>query len=133
MYERSDRVGGLMMYGVPNMKTDKTDVVQRRVDLMAAEGVSFVTGGTGCWAALVGLRVASPRLRRSGLLTPVALAAGCVAWALCGCCRAAMQRSGKPLPAVLSLPVPAPCAAAVSCACAWAAASVACPPPMNSL
>ena len=31
-----------MMYGVPNMKTDKIDVVQRRVDLMAAEGVRFV-------------------------------------------------------------------------------------------
>lgn len=42
VYERSDRVGGLMMYGVPNMKTDKIDIVQRRVDLMAAEGVQFV-------------------------------------------------------------------------------------------
>jgi len=42
VYERSDRIGGLMMYGVPNMKTDKIDVVQRRVDLMAAEGVRFV-------------------------------------------------------------------------------------------
>ena len=37
VYERADRIGGLMMYGVPNMKTDKVDVVQRRVDLMAAE------------------------------------------------------------------------------------------------
>lgn len=43
VYERSDRPGGLMMYGVPNMKTDKVDVVQRRIDLMAAEGVTFVT------------------------------------------------------------------------------------------
>ena len=43
VYERADRIGGLMMYGVPNMKTDKIDVVQRRVDLMAAEGVEFVT------------------------------------------------------------------------------------------
>ncbi|CAL5227781.1 g10803 [Coccomyxa viridis] len=43
VYERSDRVGGLMMYGVPNMKTDKELVVQRRVDLMAAEGVKWVT------------------------------------------------------------------------------------------
>lgn len=34
VYERSDRIGGLMMYGVPNMKTDKLDVVQRRVDLL---------------------------------------------------------------------------------------------------
>lgn len=31
------KTGGLMMYGVPNMKAAKTDVVQRRVDLMAAE------------------------------------------------------------------------------------------------
>ena len=36
VYERSDRVGGLMMYGVPNMKTDKQLVVQRRVDLMVS-------------------------------------------------------------------------------------------------
>ena len=43
MYERSDRIGGLIMYGIPNMKLDKTDVVQRRVDLMEAEGVTFVT------------------------------------------------------------------------------------------
>lgn len=43
VYERSDRIGGLMMYGVPNMKADKIDVVQRRVDLMAAEGVQFIT------------------------------------------------------------------------------------------
>jgi len=43
VFERSDRIGGLLMYGIPNMKLDKTDVVQRRVDLMAAEGVSFVT------------------------------------------------------------------------------------------
>jgi hypothetical protein len=44
VYERADRIGGLMMYGVPNMKTDKVDVVQRRVNLMAQEGVKFVTG-----------------------------------------------------------------------------------------
>ncbi|KAL8049483.1 hypothetical protein ABFX02_06G023000 [Erythranthe guttata] len=42
VFERSDRVGGLMMYGVPNMKTDKIDIVKRRVDLMANEGVNFV-------------------------------------------------------------------------------------------
>ena len=35
VFERADRVGGLMMYGVPNMKTDKEGVVQRRVNLMA--------------------------------------------------------------------------------------------------
>ncbi|XP_050387175.1 glutamate synthase 1 [NADH], chloroplastic isoform X1 [Argentina anserina] len=42
VYERADRIGGLMMYGVPNMKADKVDVVQRRVNLMAEEGVNFV-------------------------------------------------------------------------------------------
>ena len=44
VFERSDRIGGLLMYGIPNMKLDKQKVVQRRVDLMAAEGVRFVTG-----------------------------------------------------------------------------------------
>lgn len=42
VFERADRIGGLMMYGVPNMKADKIDVVQRRVDLMTKEGVNFV-------------------------------------------------------------------------------------------
>lgn len=42
VYERADRIGGLMMYGVPNMKADKVDVVQRRVNLMAEEGINFV-------------------------------------------------------------------------------------------
>ncbi|MEX0325048.1 MAG: glutamate synthase subunit beta [Puniceicoccaceae bacterium] len=44
VYERADRIGGLLMYGIPNMKLDKQEVVQRRVDLMEAEGVKFVTG-----------------------------------------------------------------------------------------
>ena len=43
VYERSDRIGGLLMYGIPNMKLDK-NVVQRRVDFMAAEGVKFQPG-----------------------------------------------------------------------------------------
>ena len=42
VFERADRIGGLLMYGIPNMKLDK-GVVQRRVDLMAAEGIKFVT------------------------------------------------------------------------------------------
>ncbi|XP_052172313.1 LOW QUALITY PROTEIN: glutamate synthase 1 [NADH], chloroplastic [Diospyros lotus] len=42
VFERADRIGGLMMYGVPNMKADKVDIVQRRVDLMVKEGVNFV-------------------------------------------------------------------------------------------
>jgi glutamate synthase (NADPH/NADH) small chain len=43
VYERADRVGGLLMYGIPNMKLDKS-LVQRRADLLAAEGVRFITG-----------------------------------------------------------------------------------------
>src|SRR6184192_2379146 len=42
VFERADRAGGLLMYGIPNMKLDKR-LVQRRVDLMAAEGVEFKT------------------------------------------------------------------------------------------
>ncbi len=42
VYERADRIGGLLMYGIPNMKLDKA-VVQRRIDLLRQEGVKFVT------------------------------------------------------------------------------------------
>jgi glutamate synthase (NADPH/NADH) small chain len=42
VFERADRIGGLLMYGIPNMKLDK-QIVQRRIDLMAAEGVTFKT------------------------------------------------------------------------------------------
>lgn len=45
VYERADRIGGLLMYGIPNMKLDKR-VVQRRVDVLAQEGVRFVTHTT---------------------------------------------------------------------------------------
>src|SRR6478752_3786918 len=44
VFEREDRIGGLLMYGIPNMKLDKELVVQRRVNLMAEEGVEFKTG-----------------------------------------------------------------------------------------
>ncbi|PKS06989.1 hypothetical protein jhhlp_005586 [Lomentospora prolificans] len=43
VYERADRPGGLLMYGIPNMKLDKR-IVKRRTDFMAAEGVVFKTG-----------------------------------------------------------------------------------------
>ncbi|RME93857.1 MAG: glutamate synthase subunit beta, partial [Verrucomicrobia bacterium] len=43
VFEREDRVGGLLMYGIPNMKLDK-QIVQRRIDIMAQEGVTFRTG-----------------------------------------------------------------------------------------
>ncbi|KAI9316069.1 hypothetical protein BX666DRAFT_2028300 [Dichotomocladium elegans] len=42
VYDRNDRIGGLLMYGIPNMKLDKA-IVQRRVDLLADEGVEFIT------------------------------------------------------------------------------------------
>ena len=42
MYERSDRVGGLLMYGIPNMKLEKW-VIDRRVDILKEEGIDFVT------------------------------------------------------------------------------------------
>ena len=43
VFEREDRIGGLLMYGIPNMKLDKS-VIERRQKLMEAEGVTFRTG-----------------------------------------------------------------------------------------
>ncbi|HEY8560765.1 MAG TPA: glutamate synthase subunit beta [Pyrinomonadaceae bacterium] len=43
VFERDDRAGGLLMYGIPNMKLDKR-LVARRVSLMRDEGVDFRTG-----------------------------------------------------------------------------------------
>lgn len=45
VFERADRIGGLLMYGIPNMKLDKK-LVQQRNDIMAAEGIEFRTGVT---------------------------------------------------------------------------------------
>ena len=42
VYERSDRVGGLLMYGIPNMKLEK-HIIERKVNIMKAEGITFVT------------------------------------------------------------------------------------------
>ncbi|MDE0244288.1 MAG: glutamate synthase subunit beta, partial [Gammaproteobacteria bacterium] len=41
IYERADRIGGLLTYGIPNMKLDKVEIVERRLDLMREEGVEF--------------------------------------------------------------------------------------------
>ena len=50
VYEREDRVGGLLMYGIPNMKLEK-EIVDRRVNLLREEGVKFIVnadvGGEG--------------------------------------------------------------------------------------
>ena len=43
VYERDDRVGGLLMYGIPNMKLEK-HIVDRKVRIMEEEGIEFVTG-----------------------------------------------------------------------------------------
>jgi glutamate synthase (NADPH/NADH) small chain len=56
VFERADRVGGLLTYGIPNMKLDK-GVVERRVSLLVAEGISFVTN------TAVGRDVPADRLR----------------------------------------------------------------------
>lgn len=57
VFERSDRIGGLLRYGIPNMKLEK-QVIDRRVDIMKAEGVEFVTGTN------VGIDVKPARLMR---------------------------------------------------------------------
>ena len=41
VFERADRPGGLLMYGIPNMKLDKTEIVDRRIKLMEDEGIEF--------------------------------------------------------------------------------------------
>src|SRR5690348_13448525 len=57
VFERADRIGGLLMYGIPNFKLDKK-VVDRRVKLMEQEGISFKT------SANVGVNVKVEDLRR---------------------------------------------------------------------
>jgi len=42
VFERADRPGGLLMYGIPNMKLDKNEVVMRRIKQMQDEGIQFV-------------------------------------------------------------------------------------------
>ena len=43
VFEREDRVGGLLMYGIPNMKLEK-QIIDRKINVMKEEGVTFVTG-----------------------------------------------------------------------------------------
>ncbi len=43
VFEREDRIGGLLMYGIPNMKLEK-HIIERKVKIMQEEGISFVTG-----------------------------------------------------------------------------------------
>jgi glutamate synthase (NADPH/NADH) small chain len=46
VFERADRPGGLLMYGIPNMKLDKQEVLKRRIDFMEQEGVKFICNAT---------------------------------------------------------------------------------------
>jgi glutamate synthase (NADPH/NADH) small chain len=57
LYEKSDRIGGLLRYGIPDFKMEKW-VVDRRLDQMRAEGVKFVTG------TLVGKDITGEQLRK---------------------------------------------------------------------
>ena len=66
VYERADRIGGLLMYGIPNMKLDKK-VVERRVELLRAEGVEFIT------CAHIGRKADFP----AGHMTQIMLERGC--------------------------------------------------------
>ena len=47
VYERNDRIGGLLRYGIPNMKLDKS-VIDRRIKLMEEAGITFITGVNIC-------------------------------------------------------------------------------------
>ena len=58
VFERADRVGGLLMYGIPNMKLEKT-IVDRRVQLLADEGIEFRTG------IEIGTHITADELRNS--------------------------------------------------------------------
>jgi glutamate synthase (NADPH/NADH) small chain len=46
VFERADRPGGLLMYGIPNMKLDKQEVLKRRIEFMEQEGVRFICNAT---------------------------------------------------------------------------------------
>jgi len=57
VFERADRPGGLLMYGIPNMKLDKRAVVERRIRVMESEGITFVCN------AEVGVTIDAKKLR----------------------------------------------------------------------
>ena len=59
VYERADRPGGLLMYGIPNMKLDKKNVVLRRIKVLKEEGINFICN------CEVGKTVTAKELRES--------------------------------------------------------------------
>lgn len=58
IYERQDRIGGLLRYGIPNMKLDKS-VIDRRLEVLKEEGVVFKTGVN------VGIDITLEQLKKS--------------------------------------------------------------------
>ncbi|MBJ6725019.1 glutamate synthase subunit beta [Geomesophilobacter sediminis] len=70
VYERDDRPGGLLMYGIPNMKLEKEGVLLRRIELLEAEGIRFML------KTEVGKDVAAERLYREYDAIVVAIGAG---------------------------------------------------------
>ena len=68
VYERADRIGGLLTYGIPNMKLDKREVVERRLALMRAEGVRFMANANVGDGANGGLDAAALRDEHDALL-----------------------------------------------------------------
>jgi len=73
VFERADRIGGLLLYGIPNMKLDKR-LVERRVNLLQAEGIQFVTnthvGSREAFPAGHMTRIMEDRGRRVQYLDP---------------------------------------------------------------
>jgi glutamate synthase (NADPH/NADH) small chain len=70
VYEKDSRIGGLLRYGIPNFKLDKDAIVQRRVDLMAQEGIKFVTGSE------VGVEISAKELLSKHSAIVIATGAG---------------------------------------------------------
>ena len=60
VFERDDRPGGLLMYGIPNMKLDKDKVVLRRIKQMEAEGIQFICTTTRLKSWSTATRPAGP-------------------------------------------------------------------------
>ena len=63
VYERADRVGGLLMYGIPNMKLGKEDVVERRVNLLREAGITFLLAPL--WGMVITTAFPSPNSSNS--------------------------------------------------------------------
>lgn len=68
IFEREDRIGGLLVYGIPNMKLSK-DTVKRRLDLLETEGIKFVTN------AEIGVDIDAQALKRDYDATVLAVGA----------------------------------------------------------